>query len=79
MIIELLVLQLTLEGIKKEYENIRRSEGEKQHVELVKRQLGRVLQDYQSGKISSRQYQKLENEILSSAKMAPRRTRKAKS
>lgn len=65
MIIELMILQLTLDGIMAQYnENIQRQQTQRK-IGLLKLRLAKLVHDYQSGKISPEEYEKLEADIRS--------------
>ena len=65
MIIELMILQLTLDGIMAQYnENIQRQQTQRK-IGLLKLRLAKLVNDYQSGKISPEEYKKLEADIRS--------------
>jgi hypothetical protein len=65
MIIELMILQLTLDGIMAHYnENIQRQQTQRK-IGLLKLRLAKLVQDYQSGLISPEEYEKLEADIRS--------------
>lgn len=65
MIIELMILQLTLDGIMAHYnENVQRQQTQRK-IGLLKLRLAKLVHDYQSGKISPEEYEKLEADIRS--------------
>jgi hypothetical protein len=65
MIIELMILQLTLDGIMAHYnENVQRQQTQRK-IGLLKLRLAKLVNDYQSGKISPEEYEKLEADIRS--------------
>lgn len=65
MIIELMILQLTLDGIMAQYnENVQRQQTQRK-IGLLKLRLAKLVHDYQSGKISPEEYEKLEADIRS--------------
>ena len=65
MIIELMILQLTLDGIMANYnENVQRQQTQRKKG-LLKLRLAKLVHDYQSGKISPEEYEKLEADIRS--------------
>ena len=65
MIIELMILQLTLDGIMAQYnENVQRQQTQRK-IGLMKLRLAKLVNDYQSGKISPEEYEKLEADIRS--------------
>jgi cell shape-determining protein MreC len=65
MIIELMILQLTLDGIMAQYnKNIQRQQTQRK-IGLLKLRLAKLVHDYQSGKISPEEYEKLEADIRS--------------
>jgi hypothetical protein len=65
MIIELMILQLTLDGIMADYnENVQRQQTQRK-IGLLKLRLAKLIGDYQSGKISPEEYEKLEADIRS--------------
>lgn len=65
MIIELMILQLTLDGIMAHHnENVQRQQTQRKKG-LLKLRLAKLVHDYQSGKISPEEYEKLEADIRS--------------
>jgi hypothetical protein len=65
MIIELMILQLTLDGIMAHYnENVQRQQTQRKKG-LLKLRLAKLVHDYQSGKISPEEFEKLEADIRS--------------
>jgi hypothetical protein len=65
MIIELMILQLTLDGIMAQYnENVQRQQTQRK-IGLLKLRLAKLVNDYQLGKISPEEYEKLEADIRS--------------
>ena len=65
MIIELMILQLTLDGIMTHYnENVQRQQTQRKKG-LLKLRLAKLVHDYQSGKISPEEFEKLEADIRS--------------
>lgn len=65
MIIELMILQLTLDGIMADYnKNVQRQQTQRK-IGLLKLRLAKLVHDYQSGKISPEEYEKLEADIRS--------------
>ncbi len=64
MIIELLILQMTLDGIRsKARQDYQRQRAERDS-RLVKLRLARLLEDYKSGTITPDEYRTIESRIL---------------
>ena len=78
MIIELIILQLTLDGIMAQHDQIVQKQQAQRQTALLKLRLAQLLNDYQSGKLSRKEYQKLEADILAASKRTPARGNKKK-
>jgi len=66
MIVELFMLQLTLKGIMAEHDKVMRKKQAQRKIYLTKLRLAQLLEDYRNGKVNSKEYEKLEADILTS-------------
>jgi predicted nucleic acid-binding Zn-ribbon protein len=65
MILELLILQMTLDGIRTKVEQDLQKQQRAKDLNKLKLKLARLLQDYQSGNITADEYKTMESQIAS--------------
>ena len=65
MILELLILQMTFDGIRTKVEQDIQKQQRARELNMFKLKLARLLQDYQSGNITAAEYKATESEIAS--------------
>jgi hypothetical protein len=65
MILELLILQMTFDGIRTKVEQDIQKQQRARELNMFKLKLARLLQDYQSGNITAVEYKAMESQIAS--------------
>jgi ribosomal protein L21E len=65
MLFELLILQMTFDGIRTKAEQDIQKQQRARELNMFKLKLARLLQDYQSGNITAAEYKAMESEIAS--------------
>jgi hypothetical protein len=65
MILELLILQMTLDGIRTKVEQDIQKQQRARDLNMLKLKLARLLQEYQSGNITVDEYKTMESQIAS--------------